>query len=64
MGGLLAQASSKKISVEEIVATAAWWHSQAAILAAEDRTELGVDAYTLTNYLIAVLASTSTKLLH
>jgi NAD(P)H-hydrate epimerase len=64
MGGLLAQASSKKISVEEIVATAAWWHSQAAILAAEDRTELGVDAYTLTNYLIAVLASTSTRLLH
>ncbi|KAB8317792.1 bifunctional ADP-dependent NAD(P)H-hydrate dehydratase/NAD(P)H-hydrate epimerase [Tolypothrix campylonemoides VB511288] len=63
MGGLLAQASSKKIPVEEIVATAAWWHSQAAILAAQERTELGVDAYTLTNYLIAVLASTSTNLL-
>lgn len=59
MGGLLAQASAKKISVEEIVATAAWWHSQAAILAAQQRTELGVDAHTLTNYLIAVLASTS-----
>ncbi|QDL10987.1 bifunctional ADP-dependent NAD(P)H-hydrate dehydratase/NAD(P)H-hydrate epimerase [Brasilonema octagenarum UFV-E1] len=61
IGGLLAQASSKKISVEEIVATGAWWHSQAAILAAQERTELGVDAHTLTNYLIAVLVSTSNK---
>ncbi|MBW4632228.1 MAG: NAD(P)H-hydrate dehydratase [Iphinoe sp. HA4291-MV1] len=54
IGGLLAQASSKNISVEEIVATAAWWHSQAAILAAQERTELGVDAHTLTNYLIKI----------
>ncbi|NJM70432.1 MAG: NAD(P)H-hydrate dehydratase [Scytonema sp. RU_4_4] len=57
IGGLLAQASSKKISVEDIVATATWWHSQAAILAAQERTELGVDAHTLTNYLSAVLVS-------
>ncbi|NMG06376.1 NAD(P)H-hydrate dehydratase [Brasilonema sp. UFV-L1] len=62
IGGLLAQASSKKIAVEEIVATAAWWHSQAAILAAQERTELGVDAHTLTNYLSAVLVSSFTKL--
>ncbi|WP_318528384.1 NAD(P)H-hydrate dehydratase [Plectonema radiosum] len=57
LGGLLAQAKSKHISVEEIVATAAWWHSQAGILAAQERTELGVDAFTLTNYFIPVLAS-------
>ncbi|MBD2605301.1 bifunctional ADP-dependent NAD(P)H-hydrate dehydratase/NAD(P)H-hydrate epimerase [Scytonema hofmannii FACHB-248] len=57
LGGLLAQAKSKHISVEQIVATAAWWHSQAGILAAEERTELGVDAFTLTNYFIPVLAS-------
>jgi ADP-dependent NAD(P)H-hydrate dehydratase / NAD(P)H-hydrate epimerase len=57
LGGLLAPAKTKDISVEEIVATAAWWHSQAGILAAEERTELGVDALTLTNYFIPVLAS-------
>jgi len=57
LGGLLAQAKSKHIYVEEIVATAAWWHSQAGILAAQERTELGVDAFTVTNYFIPVLAS-------
>ncbi|WP_017318023.1 bifunctional ADP-dependent NAD(P)H-hydrate dehydratase/NAD(P)H-hydrate epimerase [Mastigocladopsis repens] len=64
IGGLLAQACSKKIPVDVIVATAAWWHSQAAILAAQERTELGVDAYTLTQYLIPVLASASKRLLN
>lgn len=48
IGGLLAQASE---NVEKLVATAAWWHAQAGILAARERTELGVDAYTLTSYL-------------
>ncbi|MBE9004102.1 NAD(P)H-hydrate dehydratase [Fortiea sp. LEGE XX443] len=56
LGGLLAQAATKQIAVEDIVATAAWWHSQAAILAAHERTELGVDAFTLTQYLSRVLA--------
>ncbi|MBH8561141.1 NAD(P)H-hydrate dehydratase [Nostoc sp. CENA67] len=51
LGGLLAQVVTKQIAVENIVATAAWWHSQAGILAAEERTELGVDAFTLTQYL-------------
>lgn len=55
LGGLLAQATTKKIPVEDIVATAAWWHSQAGILAAQERTELGVDAFTLTQYLLKVL---------
>ncbi|KYC38026.1 bifunctional ADP-dependent (S)-NAD(P)H-hydrate dehydratase/NAD(P)H-hydrate epimerase [Scytonema hofmannii PCC 7110] len=55
LGGLLAQASSKNIPIEDITATAAWWHSQAAILAAQERTELGVDAHTLTQYLLQVL---------
>jgi NAD(P)H-hydrate epimerase len=52
---LLAQAATKQIPVEDIVATAAWWHSQAAILAAQERTELGVDAFTLTQYLLKAL---------
>ncbi|PPJ63422.1 NAD(P)H-hydrate dehydratase [Cuspidothrix issatschenkoi] len=46
---------NKVISIEDIVATATWWHSQAGILAAQARTELGVDAFTLTQYLIPVL---------
>jgi NAD(P)H-hydrate epimerase len=43
--------------LEAIVATAAWWHAQAGILAAKERTELGVDAFTLTQYLISVVRS-------
>ncbi|WP_066425828.1 bifunctional ADP-dependent NAD(P)H-hydrate dehydratase/NAD(P)H-hydrate epimerase [Anabaena sp. 4-3] len=55
IGGLLAQAATKELPIEDIVATAAWWHAQAGILAAQERTELGVDALTLTNYLIPVM---------
>ncbi|MEH2178976.1 NAD(P)H-hydrate dehydratase [Nostoc sp.] len=57
LGGLLAQAAIKQIPVEDIVATAAWWHSQAGILAAQESTELGVDAFTLTQYLRKVLSN-------
>jgi NAD(P)H-hydrate epimerase len=55
LGGLVAQATSRHLPLEAIVATAAWWHSQAGMLAAEERTELGVDAFTLTQYLLLVL---------
>ncbi len=55
LGGLLAQAATKQIPIEDIVATAAWWHSQAGILASQERTELGVDAFTLTQYLMKAL---------
>ncbi|MDZ8085656.1 MAG: NAD(P)H-hydrate dehydratase [Nostoc sp. DedQUE12b] len=55
LGGLLAQAATKQIPLENIVATAAWWHSQAGISAAQERTELGVDAFTLTQYLMKAL---------
>ena len=55
IGGLLGQTYSsfheKRIDGGGIVATAAFWHAQAAILAAKERTELGVDAVTLSNYL-------------
>jgi NAD(P)H-hydrate epimerase len=56
LGGLLAQATTRKMPLEEMVCTAAWWHSQAAILAARDRTELGVDGLTLANYLTQAIA--------
>ncbi|WP_193195215.1 NAD(P)H-hydrate dehydratase [Nostoc sp. MG11] len=59
LSGLLAQAATKQIPVEDIVATASWWHSQAGILAAQERTELGVDAFTLTQYLMQVLSKVS-----
>ncbi|HEY9692562.1 MAG TPA: NAD(P)H-hydrate dehydratase [Oculatellaceae cyanobacterium] len=55
MGGLVAAASTRKMPIENIVPSAAWWHAQAGILAAQERTELGVDAFTLTQYLIAVV---------
>lgn len=54
MGGLAAQKASH--SMDEVAALAAWWHSQAGIKAARDRTEMGVDAFTLTHYLLPVLS--------
>jgi ADP-dependent NAD(P)H-hydrate dehydratase / NAD(P)H-hydrate epimerase len=52
MGGLLAQTLNLEMPLDAVVATAAWWHSQAGILAAKERTELGVDAFTLSQYLV------------
>ncbi|KAM3094633.1 NAD(P)H-hydrate dehydratase [Phormidesmis sp. 146-12] len=57
LGGLLAQQMSilRETSIVDLVQTAAWWHAQAGILAAQTRTELGVDAHTLTQFLIPAL---------
>lgn len=61
IGGLLAASRrfgpglAGPASVGEAVKTAVWWHARAAILAAEERTELGVDAFTLTEYLMRAL---------
>ncbi|MBW4510246.1 MAG: NAD(P)H-hydrate dehydratase [Scytonematopsis contorta HA4267-MV1] len=56
LAGLLAQGAIKQIPLEKIITTAAWWHAEAGILAAQERTELGVDAFTLTHYLIRVIS--------
>jgi NAD(P)H-hydrate epimerase len=56
LGGLMAQASSMDRAIASVVQTATWWHAQAGILAAQQRTELGVDALTLTQFLIPALA--------
>ena len=72
MGGLMAQIKAKEQqyrraddrSVREerekklfnIVATAAWWHARAGIIAAKERSQLGVDAFTLTQYLVKAIA--------
>lgn len=61
LGGLVAQATPQHISIEAIVATAVWWHSQAGILAAAERTELGVDAFTLSHYLMPSLQNFAFK---
>ncbi|MEA5509022.1 NAD(P)H-hydrate dehydratase [Crocosphaera sp. UHCC 0190] len=55
IGGLLGQILRQEKPLEAMVATAAWWHSQGGILAAKERTELGVDAFTLSHYLHRVL---------
>ena len=53
-GGLMAQtvvSQSQERSLTGIIATAAWWHARAGILAARERTQLGVDAFNLSQYL-------------
>jgi NAD(P)H-hydrate epimerase len=49
--GLAAQSVKKELNLFDSVAIAAWWHAQAAVKAAGERTELGVDAVTLAEYL-------------
>lgn len=55
IGGILAQALLRQIPVESAVQSAVWWHAQAGIMAAQQRTELGVDAFTLAQYLVPAL---------
>lgn len=55
VGGLMAQSHMIEQPLEAVVATGAWWHAQAGILAAQERTELGVDAFTLSQFLSRAL---------
>ena len=60
IGGLIAhlrECNRKDLPEQSFksVATAAWLHAQAGILAAQERTELGVDGVTLSQYLLRVL---------
>ncbi|MDX2228452.1 MAG: NAD(P)H-hydrate dehydratase [Leptolyngbyaceae cyanobacterium bins.349] len=57
--GLLAQAiaAHQAVTPLEVVKSAAWWHGRASVLAAHDRTVLGVDPATLASYLIPAIAS-------
>jgi NAD(P)H-hydrate epimerase len=52
LGGLIAQTSAPELTA--VVATGAWWHAEAALLAAEERTELGVDPLILTKFLAEI----------
>lgn len=57
LGGLVAQAwkAAPGAGLLDTVQAGAGWHAQAGILAAQERTELGVDALTLTDYLLPSL---------
>jgi ADP-dependent NAD(P)H-hydrate dehydratase / NAD(P)H-hydrate epimerase len=57
IGGLIATNIQHNLLIPEIVATAAWWHSQAAISAAATRGDLGVDPLTLINNLVTSIES-------
>ena len=53
IAGLLAQPLDSP--AEAIAAAAAWWHAQAGLMAARQRTQMGVDARTLSQFLIPAL---------
>lgn len=55
IGGLLTQAILAQHSPEEAVCTGVWWHAQAGIYGASQNTEMGVDAFTLTQFLLPSL---------
>jgi NAD(P)H-hydrate epimerase len=58
LGGLLAQAIATPLptrTVLDSVQAGVWWHAQAGTLAMQERTILGVDAFTLSQYLIPAL---------
>ncbi len=56
-GGLVAQGIKKGSNLLDVVANAAWWHARAGILAAKERSELGVDASTLAEYLLLAIST-------
>jgi ADP-dependent NAD(P)H-hydrate dehydratase / NAD(P)H-hydrate epimerase len=57
LGGLLAQNMTQGVPspILDVVQTAVAWHSMAGIYAAAERTELGVDAQTLSQSLLPAL---------
>ncbi len=56
IAGLLAQSSLNRASTIDIVATAAWIHQQAAILAQKEVSQMGVDGVTLSKYILKFIA--------
>ncbi len=56
MAGLITQGIMHGRPLIQAVTTATWWHSQGGIIASQERSELGVDARTLCDYLLKVVA--------
>ena len=59
LGGLIAQSNRENISAASLTATAAVWHAQTGIIASKVHSDLGVDAFTLTQYLSRWIVSAS-----
>ncbi|MBF2073552.1 MAG: NAD(P)H-hydrate dehydratase [Synechococcales cyanobacterium C42_A2020_086] len=58
LGGLVAQGVQRH-AIASLVYGAAWWHAQAGLLAARERTLLGVDPSTLIRFLIPALSGST-----
>ena len=55
-GGLVAQGiKTENTNLLDVVASAGWLHAQAGVLAAKDRTQLGVDGMTLAEYILKAI---------
>ena len=59
IGGLLAHSAQQNRSLVNAVTAGAWWHSQTGIFVANRRSQLGVDAFTLSQNLIPAIAQQS-----
>ncbi|WP_071516703.1 bifunctional ADP-dependent NAD(P)H-hydrate dehydratase/NAD(P)H-hydrate epimerase [Geitlerinema sp. PCC 9228] len=57
LGGLVAHGVAQSKAIEPCVPTAVWWHALAGEKAASERTEMGVDAFTLTQYLLPAITN-------
>lgn len=57
LSGLVAQQKNHPNNIFNTVALAAYWHAQAGIKAAKAKTELGVDAFTLSGSLSSVFSA-------
>ncbi|MEB3124666.1 MAG: NAD(P)H-hydrate dehydratase [Synechococcales bacterium] len=59
LGGLVAGASTPHLpnTLEQLASGAVWWHAQAALLAAQECSMMGVDPLTLSRYLLPSLVS-------
>lgn len=63
--GLMAQAIAQDQQITApLIAAAAWWHAQAGIEAEQHRTVLGVDAFTLSQFLAPTLQAANSKRNH
>lgn len=60
--GLMAQAMAQGESITAaLISAAVWWHAQAGINAQRQRTVLGVDAFTLSQFLAPTLQTANSK---
>jgi len=57
IGGLMAQMAARHEPMENAAWSGVWWHAQAALALAQERTLLGVDAHTLATRLVSQLPS-------